>query len=155
MRAVRSSIPSWIWKSAVAGFCGTVAHYGLMYFKARTGLMPSFHPYATLQASLGRLVGHEVNPLVPWLLSFANGMGVLGFTFGRLYKHIPGRSGLAKGLTFGVAGWLIMNLLFLPILGLGPFGSATGLGIQPALFTLAMLQTYSLVMGQVFAILNR
>jgi hypothetical protein len=23
---------AWIWKSMVAGFCGTVAHYALMYF---------------------------------------------------------------------------------------------------------------------------
>ena len=50
---------------------------------------------------------------------------------------------------------LAMNLAFLPALGFGPFGSATGLGIQPALFTFAMLQTYSLVMGQVYELLNR
>ena len=146
---------AWIWKSAVAGLCGTLAHYTLMYFKVRTGLMPSFQPYQALQASLGELVGREVHPSVPWLLSFVNGMAVLGFAFGRLYRHIPGGNGLIKGLVFGVAGWLLMNLVFLPVLGFGPFGSATDLGIQPALFTFAMLQTYSLVMGQVYAMLNR
>jgi hypothetical protein len=145
---------AWFWKSAVAGFCGTVAHYALMYFKARTGLMPTFQPYQALQAALGDLAGRDVHPLVPWLLSFVNGMAVLGFAFGRLYRYIPGRSGLAKGLMFGVAGWLAMNLAFLPMLGLGPFGSATSLGIQPALFTFGMMQTYSLVMGQVYAMLN-
>jgi hypothetical protein len=116
--------------------------------------MPSFQPYPALQAALGELIGREVHPLVPWALSFVNGMAVLGFAFGRLYRYIPGRSGLVKGLAFGVAGWLVMNLAFLPLLGLGPFASATGLGIQPALFTFAMVQTYSLVMGQVYAMLN-
>jgi hypothetical protein len=146
---------AWIWKSMVAGLCGTAAHYALMYFKARTGLMPVFQPYQALQAALGELVGRNVPPLVPWLLSFVNGMAVLGFTFGRLYRYIPGRSGLVKGLLFGVAGWLVMNLVFLPLIGLGPFGGATGLGVEPALFTFAMMQTYSLVMGQVYAMLNR
>jgi hypothetical protein len=144
---------AWVWKPAVAGLCGTAAHYGLMYFKARTGLIPSFQPYQALQAALSELAGRNVHPLVPWLLSFANGMAVLGFVFGRLYRYIPGRSGLVKGLVFGVGGWLVMNLLFLPLIGLGLFGSATGLGIQPALFTFAMMQAYSLVMGQVYAIL--
>jgi hypothetical protein len=145
---------AWIWKPLIAGLCGTAAHYGLMYFKARTGLMPSFQPYQALQAALSELVGRDVHPLVPWLLSFVNGMAVLGFAFGRLYLYIPGHSGIAKGLVFGVAGWLVMNLAFLPLIGLGLFGSAIGLGIQPALFTFAMMQAYSLVMGQVYAILT-
>ena len=146
---------AWVWKSAVAGLCGTAAHYALMYFKTRTGLMPLFQPYQALQVTLSELVGRQVHPLVLWVLSLVNGMAVLGFAFGRLYRYIPGRSGLIKGLVFGVAGWLVVNLAFLPPLGFGPFGSATGLGIQPALFTFAMLQTYSLVMGQVYAMLNR
>jgi hypothetical protein len=145
----------WVWKSMVAGLCGTAAHYALMYFKARTGLMPAFQPYQALQAALAELVGRNVPPLVPWLLSFVNGMAVLGFAFGRLYRYLPGRSGFVKGLSFGVAGWLMMNVVFLPLLGLGLFGSATGLGVRPALFTFAMMQTYSLVMGQVYALLNR
>jgi hypothetical protein len=145
---------AWVWKSAVAGSCGTAAHYALMYFKARTGLVPTFQPYQALQAALGDLFGRDVHPLVPWLLSFVNGMAVLGFAFGRLYRYIPGSSGLAKGFAFGVAGWLVMNFVFLPLLGLGAFGSAASLGIQPALFTFGMMQTYSLVMGQVYAMLN-
>jgi hypothetical protein len=143
----------WLWKSVVAGLCGTAAHYALMYFKARTGLLESFQPYTVLQSALVEVMGHDVHPLAPWLMSFVNGMGVLGFAFGRLYRSIPGRSGLVKGLTFGAAGWLMMNLAFLPLLGLGAFGIDAGLGIRPALFTFAMVQAYSLVMGQVYAVL--
>jgi hypothetical protein len=151
---ISATTVAWVWKPVIAELCGTAAHYSLMYFKARTGLMLSSQPYQALQAALSELAGREVHPLVPWLLSFANGMAVLGFAFGRLYRHIPGRSGIVKGLVFGMAGWLVMNLAFLPLIGLGPFGSATGLGIQPALFTFAMMQTYSLVMGQVYAVLT-
>ncbi|TKW78519.1 MAG: hypothetical protein DI543_10015, partial [Bradyrhizobium icense] len=60
----------WLWKAALAGFCGSVAHTLLMYLKSRIGLLPSFQPYESLQAALGHLIGGKVNPVVPWVLSF-------------------------------------------------------------------------------------
>jgi hypothetical protein len=30
-------------------------------------------------------------------------------------------TGLGKGLTFGLIGWLFMGLIFFPLIGLGPF----------------------------------
>jgi len=37
-----------------------------------------------------------------------------------------------------------------PLLGLGVFSTGIGLGVWPALFSLAMLLTYSVVMGVVY-----
>jgi len=145
---------SWIWKTIAAGLCGNAAHYALMYFKARSGILPSFQPYHTLQVVMGEWLGRDVSPLVPWALSFFNGMAVLGFVFGRLYRRIPGSGGLTKGVVFGIAGWLAMTLLFFPAIGLGPFAMQAGLGIQPALFAMAMMLTYSIVMGFVYSRLN-
>jgi hypothetical protein len=48
-----------------------------------------------------------------------------------------------------------MGSLFFPLIGLGFFGVKTGLGSAPAFFSLAMLLTYSVVMGLVYAALNR
>lgn len=144
----------WIWKAAIAGFCGSVAHTLLMYMKSRIGLVPTFQPYQSFQAALSHMIGGEVHPLVPWALSFLNGATILGFTFSRLYGHLPGRSGTAKGLGFGVAGWLAMGLVFFPLIGLGPFAGNLGLGVQPALFSLAMILAYSLVLGAVYGALN-
>jgi hypothetical protein len=101
--------------------------------------------------ALGRWVGSDVHPTVPWALSFLNGSTVVGFAFGRIYRHLPGNSGATKGLVFGVLGWMAIGLLFFPLLGLGPFATQLGLGIWPALFSLAMLLTYSIVMGIVYA----
>ena len=36
---------SWIWKSLVAGLCGTIAHTLLISLKAHAGWLPSFQPY--------------------------------------------------------------------------------------------------------------
>ena len=54
--ASRLSLPDrrWVWKALVAGLCGMIAHWLLMYFKSRSGLLPTFNPYALLQAMLTR-----------------------------------------------------------------------------------------------------
>src|SRR5581483_310588 len=104
----------WIAKSIVAGLCGSVAHSLLMYAKSRAGWLPAFQPYEAFQLALGRLTGSDVHPIVPWVLSFANGAMVLGFIFGRLYGRLPGRSGVVKGVVFGLLGWAVMGLLFFP-----------------------------------------
>jgi len=125
-----------------------------MYLKSRIGLLPSFQPYESLQAVLSQAVGGEVSPVLPWALSFLNGSTLLSFAFDRLYARLPGRSGAAKGLAFGVAGWLAMGLVFFPLIGLGPFATGLGLGIEPALFSLAMILAYSLVLGAVYGALD-
>jgi hypothetical protein len=44
---------------------------------------------------------------------------------------------------------------FFPLIGLGPFAIRAGAGIGPALLSLVMLQTYSVVLGTVYAALAR
>jgi hypothetical protein len=91
---------------------------------------------------------------VPWLLSFLNGMTILGFLFARLQRLLPGRTGASKGLSFGLIGWLFMNLIFFPVIGLGPFAVEAGLGIAPAMLSLGMVLTYSVILGVVYVALE-
>jgi hypothetical protein len=144
---------SGIWKSLAAGLCGSAAHSGLMFWKSRMGLLPSFHPYEDLQQMLSHLVGGSVNLWVPWALSFLNGAVVLGILFGRTYRLLPGRGGAAKGVAFGVFGWIMMGVLFFPMLDRGLFATRVGLGVLPALFSLVMLLTYSIIMGIAYSAL--
>ena len=150
----QTGIKGWIWKAIIAGFSGTVVHFVFMYAKASLGILPSFHPYQDFQTTLSHWVGAEVPAIVPWLLSFLNGMTILGFLFGRLERLLPGRTGAAKGLSFGVIGWLFMGLIFFPAIGLGPFAVAVGLSIAPAILSLAMVLTYSVVLGTVYVALE-
>ncbi len=148
-------VKGWIWKSAVAGLCGTLVHFSFMYFKSRAGLLPSFQPYQNLQHSLSRWVGADVPTFVPWLLSFVNGMAILGFLFARVNHLLPGQSGVSKGAIFGLIGWVLMGVIFFPLTGLGPFAFKAGLGIAPALLSLGMLLTYSIVLATVYIALER
>jgi hypothetical protein len=144
-----------ICKSLAAGLCGSAAHTGLMFLKSWMGWLPSFHPYEDIQQALSGLVGGAVSPAIPWALSFLNGAVVLGILFGRLYRVLPGRSGAAKGFIFGIFGWMAMGLLLFPVLGQGPFAAQAGLGARPALFSLVMLLTYSMIMGIAYSTLER
>jgi hypothetical protein len=47
-----------------------------------------------------------------------------------------------------------MDLIFFPLLGLGPFAMHLGLGIWPALFSLGMMLAYSIVMGLVYGMMD-
>jgi uncharacterized protein DUF6789 len=147
-------IKGWFWKSLIAGFAGTVVHFAFMYAKSRLGVVPSFQPYPAFQATLSRWVGTDVPAVVPWLLSFLNGMTILGFLFARLRRLLPGRTGAGKGLAFGIIGGLFMNLVFFPMIGLGPFAIAVGSGIAPATLSFGMVLTYSIVLGTVYTALD-
>jgi len=125
-----------------------------MYFKSRIGLFPEFQPYRSFQAALSRSVGSNVPAIVPWALSFVNGMTILGFLYARINRLLPGRTGAAKGLTFGLIGWVLMGLIFFPLIGLGPFAMGAGQGVGPAAMSLVMLLTYSIVLGTVYVALD-
>lgn len=144
----------WIWKPIIAGLAGTSVHALFLYFKTRSGLLPSFQPYQSFQVALSQWVGSDVPAFVPWALSFLNGMGILGFLFARINRLLPGKTGAGKGLIFGVIGWVLMGLIFFPLIGLGPFATGSGLGLAPALMSLAMLLTYSVVLGTVYVALD-
>jgi len=126
-----------------------------MYFKTQAGILPSFQPFEHFQSAASDLLGRDIHPQVLWLLSFLNGSTVVGCVFGYLYRYLPGGSGAAKGLAFGFCGWLTMNTVAFPLVGLGLFANAIGQGAWPALFSLAMLSTYSLAMGFVYGALER
>jgi hypothetical protein len=132
-----------------------IAHTLLISLKVHGGWLPSFQPYEALQKTLSYLIGSNVPPIIPWIISYLNGMTVVGLLFGSSYQLLPGKHGITKGLSVGVLVWLIMGLVFFPLVGLGFFAWDVGLGFKPTLFSLAMVEAYSVVMGTVFALLNR
>jgi hypothetical protein len=48
-----------------------------------------------------------------------------------------------------------MNLIFFPLIGLGPFAMRVELGIKPTLLSLFMVLTYSVVLGIVYMTLDK
>jgi hypothetical protein len=48
------TIKGLIWKSVIAGSCGTIVHFLFMYFRTRSGVLPSFQPYQAFQFALSQ-----------------------------------------------------------------------------------------------------
>jgi hypothetical protein len=88
---------AWIYKSLAAGLCDALVHTGLMFVKSALGLLPSFGPYAALRAALASWPAAAAHPALAWAVSVVSGAAVLGLLFGRLYTHLPGPTGIAKG----------------------------------------------------------
>ena len=136
--------------SLLAGAGATLVHAGLMAVKHRAGILPGFEPYDDMQRLMAS-AGWSLEPPWSWLLPYINGALVLGFVFGRLFVHLPGRTAIAKGAAFGLTAWRAMGLGFFPLAGRGLFAYRLGLGAWPAALTLAMLMIYAMVMSLLYA----
>jgi hypothetical protein len=122
-----------------------------MTIKHRAGILPGFEPYDEMQGLLASVTDWSLEPPWSWLIPYVNGALVLGFVFGRLFVHLPGRTAVAKGAAFGFAAWLAMGLGFFPLAGRGVFAYGLGLGGWPAVLSLAMLMIYAIVMSLLYA----
>ena len=136
--------------SLLAGFGATTVHIALMAIKHRAGILPGFEPYEDLQRLLSSTTALAVEPPLSWLLPYINGALILGFVFGQLFVHLPGRTAVAKGAAFGFVAWLVMGFGLLPLAGDGMFGRALGLGVLPAALMFAMLMIYAIVMSLLY-----
>ncbi len=141
--------------SIIAGFCGTALHSLLLLVHSKTGPLPDFQPNEDIRRSLAELLGAEIHPSIAWLLFFVNFAVIWGFVFGQLYRFLPGKGPLQKGIFFGVCAWAVMGFVFFPLVGRGIFAAELGLGMAPAILMLASLLTYSVTMSFVYDFLNR
>ena len=141
--------------SFIAGLCGTAAHWLLLLAHSKTGPLPEFQPNEDIQQALSWLTGADIRPGVAWLLLFVNGALIWGFVFGQLYRFLPGNNAWQKGVFFAVCAWMVMGLVFYPVVDRGIFASKLGLGLAPAVLMLVMLLTYSVTMSLVYDRLNR
>ena len=141
--------------SVIAGLCGSVVHSLLALVHSKTGPLPEFQPNEDFQRVLSWLIGQDIHPSVAWLLLFVNGAVVWGLVFGQVYRYLPGKHPWQKGVFFGICVWIVMGLVFFPLVDRGIFAVALGLGAAPAILLLAMLLTYSVTMSLVYDFLNK
>ena len=127
----------------IAGFIATVVLSVLMVMKGMMGVMPELDVAAMLAGMIGAPV------LVGWIAHFVIGTVAWGGGFAVLYDHIPGSSTIQKGIVFGIADWLGMMILIMPMAGAGLFG--LGLGMMAPVMTLVLHIIFGAVLGAVFA----
>jgi hypothetical protein len=126
----------------LAGFIGTVVLSALMLVKTMMGVMPELD----VAAMIGMMMGASV--IVGWIIHFMIGTIAWGGGFALLYDVIPGGSAVGKGIVFGVAAWLGMMVMIMPMAGAGLFGM--NMGMMAPIMTLALHIVFGAVMGAVF-----
>ncbi len=127
----------------IAGFIATVVLSLLMVMKGMMGVMPELDVAAMLAGMIGASV------MVGWIAHFVIGTVAWGGGFAVLYEYIPGRSAIQKGIVFGIADWLGMMILIMPMAGAGLFG--LGLGMMAPVMTLVLHIIFGAVLGAIFA----
>jgi hypothetical protein len=129
----------------VAGLISTVILSAMMLVKEMMGVMPELNVIAMLSTMMGAFAAWG------WLGHFIIGTVLWGGGFVMLYGLVPGATALVKGIVFGIAAWLGMMIVVMPLAGAGLFGMA--FGIMVPMMTLVLHIVYGAVLGTVFRIL--
>ena len=126
----------------LAGFIATVVLSAMMVIKGMMGVMPELD----VAAMIGMMMGASV--AVGWIIHFMIGTIAWGGGFALLYDVIPGGSAVGKGIVFGVAAWLGMMIMIMPMAGAGFFGM--NMGIMAPVMTLVLHIVFGAVLGLVY-----
>ncbi len=133
-------------KGLIAGLVATIVLSLLMMIKAKMGLMPNLNIIHMLASKMGGAA------VMGWTAHIAIGLGY-GVIFGLFYQSIPSESGMMKGILLGIAGWLIMMIAIMPMMGAGMF--ASNMGMVAAVMTLVLHLIFGAVLGYTFDKLNK
>jgi hypothetical protein len=129
----------------VAGFIATVVLSAMMVIKGMMGVMPELD----VAAMIGIMMGASI--AIGWVIHFLIGTIAWGGGFALLYGLIPGENAVVKGIGFGVAAWLGMMIVVMPMAGAGLFGMT--LGIMAPVMTLLLHVVFGAVLGGVYGML--
>ncbi len=122
-----------------AGLAATAVLSMIMVAKGMMGLMPQLDVIGMLSSMM------NTAPAVGWIMHFMIGMIVWGLGFVAFYRFLPGSSDVSKGISFGVAAWVMMMLVVMPMAGAGLFGLKMG-PVAP-IMTLMLHVIYGAVLG--------
>lgn len=126
----------------LAGFIATAVLSAIMAAKTMMGVMPELDVVAMLSMMMGAPL------IVGWLAHLMIGTLAWGGGFAVFYGLIPGGNATVKGIVFGVAAWLAMMIMVMPMAGAGIFGMS--FGIMAPMLTLVLHIIFGAVLGGVF-----
>jgi hypothetical protein len=126
----------------LAGFIATVVLSLMMMGKAMMGVMPELDVIAMLSGMMG------MPAAMGWIAHFMIGTIAWGGGFALLYSALPGGSAIVKGIVFGIAAWLMMMIVVMPMAGAGMFGM--NFGMMAPMMTLVLHIIFGAVLGAVF-----
>ena len=128
----------------VAGLVATVVLSALMLVKGMMGMMPDLNVIVMLAGMMG------TGAMMGWIAHF-----VIGAVYGLVFASAS-RSGttgriIAQGVGLGIAGWLVMMVVLMPMAGGGVFGLMMPSGMMVPVATLILHIIFGAVLGFSFA----
>jgi len=128
-------------RAVAGGLAGTLAMTMMMY-----GVAPMMGLHMDIAAMLGSMLGGSWTAGL--IMHFVNGSIIFPaiFTF-VLYRRLPGSS-IARGTVWGVALWLMAQLIVMPMMGAGVFSSQMG-GMMAAAGSLVGHLLYGSLLGAI------
>lgn len=136
------------WKGVIAGFFATCILSAIMLLFSSLGVLPQLDIVEHID-KLG-----SIQRAAAWVDHFIVGTLLWGPIFAAFEATTSeSRPRWQKGLTFGVITWLLMMIIFMPVIGAGLFGWRLGI-IEPV-GMLGMNLVYGLAIGVIFDLLDR
>jgi hypothetical protein len=117
-----------------AGLFASFTAAGMVLMNNAVHGIAELRPAHTLATILG-----SDSVMTGWIALLVLGIVVFGALFAALEQRIPIRSALLKGTVFGIASWLLMMTVFMPLGGGGLFGLERGTGAAPAALVLNLV----------------
>lgn len=130
----------------IAGLAATMVLSMMMLAKGMLGLMPELNVIAMLGSMMNTTLA------MAWVIHFMIGMIAWGVGFTFFFNVLPGSSNLGKGISFGIAAWILMMVVVMPTADAGLFGIK--LGMMAPVVTLLLHVIYGAVLGRVFGSLE-
>lgn len=130
-------------RGIAAGLAATAVLSMIMVAKGMMGLMPQLDVIGMLSSMM------NTGPMVGWLAHFMIGALAWGLGFVVLYRFLPGGSDVTKGISLGIAAWVMMMVAIMPMAGAGFFGLK--MGIVAPMMTLMLHVIYGAVLGFVYS----
>jgi len=104
------------------------------------GVMPDLDVIAMIAGMMG------AGALMGWIAHF-----MIGAIYGLVFTQVAGHGGMggtvARGVGLGIAGWLVMMIVLMPMTGGGVFGMAMPSGMMVPVATLMLHVIFGAVLG--------
>lgn len=125
--------------SITGGIVSTLILSIIMFLKAQMGYFPEFN----VVADISQIAGVKTT-ILGWAIHLFLGIIVWGILFALISSWLKGPFFL-KGIQFGVILWLLMMIIYMPIMDNGFF--ASDLGVNITITSLVFNVIYGLFLG--------
>ena len=124
----------------LAGLVATIVLSVLMIMKGKMGLMPDVNIIAMLASKMGG------NVFMGWTAHFMIGMIGYGIAYTTIFSNLP-FSKLVGGVALGLAGWMMMMVAVMPMMGAGLFGLNLASGMMVPVVTMMLHVIFGVVLS--------